>query len=260
MAMDRLVLQVVGRRGSGRRRAGSGAGVHLVDGWCSSVSPAPCGGAHLRVGRLRAAARLLVVLAVLFTLPGSAQAQTDNSAPTAADGEVTTDEDTAYIFAATDFNFADSDMDDTLASGSVETLPAHGALALDGTDIDPADLPQTVTKSDLDGLKLVYTPPTDTNGDDYASFTFKVHDGTDPSAASYTMTIDVDAVDDAATGKPRLDGTPQLGQPLSVFLGTIADADSLPAANAFTFKWVRVEGSTGRPRRTSTARRRSTTP
>ena len=38
---------------------------------------------------------------------------------------------------------------------------------------------------------------TDANGSGYDSFGFSVNDGTEDSAASYTMTIDVAAVNDA---------------------------------------------------------------
>ena len=55
-----------------------------------------------------------------------------NTAPTASDSSVTTNEDTAYPFAAGEFNFADSDAGAALASVRVVTLPVAGALAFDG--------------------------------------------------------------------------------------------------------------------------------
>ena len=67
----------------------------------------------------------------------------------------------------------------------------------------------TVATSDLGNL--VYTPPADANGTPYASFTFKVSDGTSESAA-YTVTINVTAVNDAATGEPTISGTARVGQ------------------------------------------------
>ena len=81
------------------------------------------------------------------------------------------------------------------------TLPASdkGTLALDGTAVT-AD--QVVTRADIDDGELIYTPPLDANGDGYASFTFKVHDGTDESASAYTMTIDVTAVNGRARRRP----------------------------------------------------------
>ena len=121
-----------------------------------------------------------------------------NNPPTASDNTVTTAEDVDLTFLATDFNFADVD-GDTLASVKITSLPASGkgTLALDGTDITSADLPQTVTKSELDAGDLVYTPPANGNGSAYATFQFKVNDGTVDSDDAYTMTIDVDAVNDA---------------------------------------------------------------
>ena len=123
-----------------------------------------------------------------------------NAAPTAADGTVTTDEDTAYAFDASDFGFTDTDTDDELASVRVVTLPGSGTLAVSGAAVS-AD--QEVAASDLGG-NLTYTPVADEHGSGYASFTFRVSDGTDESAAAYTMTIDVNAVNDAPTAA---DGT-----------------------------------------------------
>ena len=106
-----------------------------------------------------------------------------NDAPEGADRTVTTDEDTAYTFAAEDFGFTDGD-GDALASVTVVTVPAAGSLTLDGTAVT-ADA--EVTKTQLDGGELEFTPAADENGAGYASFTFKVSDGTDESAATYTM-------------------------------------------------------------------------
>ncbi len=172
-----------------------------------------------------------------------------NAAPTAADGEVTTDEDTAYEFAAGDFNFSDSDTGDTLASVTVVTLPAagKGVLALDGA---PVTADQSVAKADLDADKLVYTPPANANGEDFASFTFRVSDGTDESALAYTMTVDVTAVNDAATGKPSISGTVQVGQTLTADLTGIGDVDGRTKADngdsgyAYAYQWLHVDGGT----------------
>ena len=74
---------------------------------------------------------------------------------------MTTNEDTAYAFDAGDFNFADADTGDVLASVTVVTLPARGVLALDGA---PVTADQSVAKADLDADSLVYTPPAHANG------------------------------------------------------------------------------------------------
>ena len=148
-----------------------------------------------------------------------------NTAPEGADQTVTTDEDTAYTFAAGDFGFTDGD-GDALASVTVVTVPAAGSLTLDGTAVT-ADA--EVTKTQLDGGELEFTPAADENGAGYASFTFKVSDGTDESAATYTMTVDVTAVNDAPTGAPTISGAARVGQTLSASRTGIEDVDGLPA-------------------------------
>ena len=142
-------------------------------------------------------------------VPGSSWSTRTNSisvsikhttpAPTAADNTITTPEDTAYAFGPGDFNFSGADMDDTLERVTVVTLPADGMLTLDGSAVT-AD--QTVTSADIEAGKFSYAPPANANGTGNASFTFKVSDGTAESAATYTMTIDVDAVDDSPTDAP----------------------------------------------------------
>ncbi len=122
-----------------------------------------------------------------------------SDAPTATDGTVTTNEDTDHTFAAADFNFSDADTGDTLASVIITAVPTAGALAVDGNALVSADLPFTVSKAVVDAAKMKYTPPADANGTGYASFTFKVNDGTVDSTSAFTMTIDVTAVNDAPT-------------------------------------------------------------
>ena len=117
-----------------------------------------------------------------------------NDAPTASDNTVATDEDTAFTFEASDFNFSDIDSGDTLARVKIVTLPGAGSLTNDGT---PVTANQEIAKTDIDDDKLVFTPAADGNGDPYTSFTFRVNDGRAESASSYTMTVDVTAVPDA---------------------------------------------------------------
>ncbi len=115
----------------------------------------------------------------------------DDTPPTAANGTVTTDEDTDHTFAADEFGYSDAD-GDALASVKIIELPAAGtgALTLNGTAIPSADLPKTVTATELTGGGLKYAPPANANGTGYASFKFKVNDGTADSA-EYTITINV---------------------------------------------------------------------
>ena len=127
----------------------------------------------------------------------------------------------------------------------IVTLPGSGkgTLELDGTAITSAALPQTVTKADIDADKLKYSPPANANGSAYASFTFKVNDGEDDSASANTLTIDVTAVNDTATGEPTITGTVQVGQTLTAVTAGIMDADGLTSPT-YTYQWIRVEGAT----------------
>ena len=125
-----------------------------------------------------------------------------NTAPTAANNTVATAQGTAYSFTAGDFGFDDADTGDTLASVKIVTPPALGTLALDGTAV-LADA--VVTKAQIDGDMLTFTPVAGASGAPYTTFTFKVNDGTDDSANAYTMTIDVTAV---AAELPSAPATP----------------------------------------------------
>ena len=181
-------------------------------------------------------------------LPGTDTAKVrvtraDNTAPTATDSLVTTNEDTAHHFAASEFNFEDTDPGDTLASVTVVTLPAAGALALNSTAVTAGD---TVTKSQLDADRLTFMPAADGNGDAYASFTFRVSDGTDESAADYSMTVNVTAVNDDATGKPMISGTAQVGEILTASTSGISDNDGLINVS-FTYQWVREDANGSNP-------------
>ena len=161
-----------------------------------------------------------------------------NDAPTAADGTVTTDEDTAYAFGASDFGFADTDTGDGLASVRVVTVPGSGTLAVSGSAVS---VDREVAASDLGG-NLTYTPAADGHGSGYASFTFRVSDGTDESAADYTMTIDVNAVNDApSAGTVTIDDTaPVVGDELTATAAGIADPDGLPAPLTLSWQWYRT--------------------
>ena len=168
-------------------------------------------------------------------------------APGASDGEVETDEDTGYIFKADDFNFSGVSETDTLSRVRIVTLPKGGSLQFRGAD---ATANQEVRKVDLDIERLVYTPAANANGDDYDSFNFKVNNGTNESVSDYRMTIDVTAVNDAATGKPGIVGTTRVGQVLSASTAGIVDIDGVTraadgdAGYAYTYQWIRVAGGT----------------
>ena len=115
-----------------------------------------------------------------------------NTAPTASESKITATANTDYAFAASEFKFSD-DEGDALANVIVTSLPAStkGDLKFDGSVLTNADLPKTVTAAELGEDKLVYDPPASGTGTGFASFEFKVHDGTVESASAATMTIDL---------------------------------------------------------------------
>ncbi|MCP3690031.1 MAG: tandem-95 repeat protein, partial [Gammaproteobacteria bacterium] len=118
-----------------------------------------------------------------------------NDAPTAAANTVTTTEDTTYTFSASDFSYSDIDSD-TMASVKITTLESVGSLQLSGVDVT---LNQVITKADIDAGNLKFVPAANANGSSYDSFAFSVNDGTTDSTSSYTLTVDVTAVNDAPT-------------------------------------------------------------
>ena len=78
---------------------------------------------------------------------------------------------------------------------TILSLPAKGHLKVKGTALAEGDFAPPLTAANIGAGQLTYSPLADEHGDRYASFTFKVNDGTEDSA-SYTMTINVNKGDD----------------------------------------------------------------
>ena len=168
---------------------------------------------------------------------GTIQAQgATNAAPTGAGKTVTTAEDVPYAFQVADFGFADGDAGDTLQGVTVVTLPSEGALTVGGAALAAG---ASASATDIALGRFLFTPAAHAHGDPYASFTFKVSDGTADSADTYTMTVDVTSVNDPATGKPEIMGTRQVGQTLTASTDDIDDAEGLPVT--LGYQWVRVD-------------------
>ncbi|CAM5222150.1 hypothetical protein CDEF62S_01048 [Castellaniella defragrans] len=124
-----------------------------------------------------------------------------NDAPEAADKALTLTEDGAHVFAASDFGFSDPADGNGLQAVVIGSLPAAGALTLDGVAVTAG---QSISATDLAAGKLVFTPAADANGTNYADFTFQVQDdggtangGADTSTA-HTITVNVAPVQDVA--------------------------------------------------------------
>ena len=122
-----------------------------------------------------------------------------NDAPSGTDNTVTIDEDTPYAFTVADFTFSDPE-NDALESVVISTLPANGALLLNGVPVTALD---EISQTDIGNGLLTFTPDLNENGTGYTSFTFQVRDdggtsngGIDLDSTPDTMTIDVTDVND----------------------------------------------------------------
>ncbi|MBR9921741.1 MAG: T9SS type A sorting domain-containing protein [Bacteroidetes bacterium] len=109
-----------------------------------------------------------------------------NVAPTAADNSVTTLKEMPYMFLEEDFNFADLNMNDTLAAIQVVSLPDSGYVHLNGGNVPPGYI---IYGDDIE--LLTYIPSNGGLGWPYTSFQFKVSDGEVFSDEVYTMYINV---------------------------------------------------------------------
>lgn len=157
-----------------------------------------------------------------------------NDAPSGADKTVTTPEDTAYIFSASDFGFTDPNDSpaNTLLAVKIDTLPAAGTLTDNG---NPVTVGQFVPVADITGGNLRFTPALNANGAGYANFNFQVQDnggtangGVDLDPNQHTITVNVTAVNDApvldASKSPVLNSELQnAGAPVGA-VGTLVSA------------------------------------
>ncbi|MDO9004270.1 MAG: Ig-like domain-containing protein, partial [Aquabacterium sp.] len=132
-----------------------------------------------------------------------------NDAPAGTDKTVTTLEDTAYTFTASDFGFTDPNDSpaNTLLSVRITTLPASGSLTLNGVAVTAG---QVISAANIASGLLRFTPAANANGAGHASFTFQVqdnggtaHGGVDLDASANTMTVNVTAVNDAPVGADK---------------------------------------------------------
>ncbi|MBN2833437.1 MAG: FG-GAP repeat protein, partial [Candidatus Delongbacteria bacterium] len=126
------------------------------------------------------------------------------SNPTSENNSFTLYEDTQYSFTnaegSEDFPFDDVD-GDQLVSVEITTLPSLGTIYLDGNnnnEIDNDEVLDALDEVEVANIaKLKYKPVVNNNGTPYTTFTFKVSDGKNYCEDSYTMTINVNPVNDA---------------------------------------------------------------
>ncbi len=151
-----------------------------------------------------------------------------NDPPTSTDDAVTTNEDTTVVLASTDFGtYADTD-GDAFAGVKITTLEDNGSLELnDGASWNAVTLNQAVGSGDIASGNLRFVPDSDENGSPYTTVGFAVYDGTAYSSSSYTLTINVTAVNDPPTST---DDAVTTNEDTTVVLastdfGTYADTD-----------------------------------
>ena len=163
---------------------------------------------------------------LIFTVTGV------NDVPTASNKTVTTNEDTAYVFSASDFGYTDADDDDALVSIKITTLEDAGALQYyNGSAWVDVTLNQVITATDIAANKLRFNPAADENGSSYTTFNFTVNDGDSDSATPNTITVNVTAVNDAPvadneTGAVNEDATLTVTDGTSDVLHGDTDVDS----------------------------------
>ena len=173
-----------------------------------------------------------------------------NDAPVGADGAVTTVENTAYTFTASDFSFNDPNdaPANALASVTIASLPAVGSLTLSGTAITAG---QVISAANIAAGNLRFAPAANTSGAVYSTFTFQLQDdggtangGAALEATLHTMTIDVSPINHAPQGSDvaitALQDTPYTFN--STAFG-FSDVNDTPANNLLTVKIISLPGA-----------------
>ena len=118
-----------------------------------------------------------------------------NDAPVALTSQVTTNEDTAKTFNASDFSFSDVESN-SLGSITVSSLSlATGDTLTVNLGAGPVTVTSGMTILATQLTSLRYTPLANANGSARSSFTFTVNDD-DSGTVGATLTIDVSAVND----------------------------------------------------------------
>lgn len=114
---------------------------------------------------------------------------TTNNSPTGGNDTKTILEDnTTATFQTSDFTYSDTDSD-PFAGIKIKSLETVGDLEYSSVDVVDETAYATMTN-------LIFKPASDANGTSYASFTHQVYDGEDYSTITYTMTINITAVND----------------------------------------------------------------
>ena len=110
---------------------------------------------------------------------------TTNNPPTGMNGAITVDEDKIFYFWFRPSLFGYFDPNGkSMASFTITEMPARGALTMSGAPIN--NVPFRIHRNSVEnrGRSLRYKPAPNGHGTPYATFKFKVSDGTEDSTAS----------------------------------------------------------------------------
>ncbi|WP_068139720.1 Ig-like domain-containing protein [Roseimaritima ulvae] len=151
-----------------------------------------------------------------------------NAAPVALDSSAHGYEDQTLILSASDFSYIDED-NDSLQFVEIVSVPERGSLMLKGA---PLTSGQVVSVAQLAEKGLSFIAAADehgtirSEGEPYAHFSFKVHDGLDRSSNIAQLCIDVQPIADApTTGTSTATTTEDTPYTLSLSDVVYADAD-----------------------------------
>ncbi|MBL91653.1 MAG: hypothetical protein CMH56_07545 [Myxococcales bacterium] len=121
-----------------------------------------------------------------------------NAPPSCLDTFVTIDEDVSYAFGVDDFPYEDAE-GEPLVKIQITSLETAGRLTNDGSDIVANE---EVLTANLPNL--LFEPVANAFGTPYATFAYKVNDGSEYSTAACTVTINVNSVNDLPTSDDPL--------------------------------------------------------
>jgi hypothetical protein len=156
-----------------------------------------------------------------------------NDAPTSTNDSVTTNEDTAKILVLTDFGVYNDVDGDVIAAVKITALESNGSLEYDTTGGGAwatVTLNQEISAAHIAGGRLRFVPDANENGTPYATVGYQVGDGTDFSASSYTLTVNVTAQNDnpvAVNDVLWVSNTTTVTLSLAALLGNDTDLDGL---------------------------------
>ncbi len=148
-----------------------------------------------------------------------------NAAPSGDNNTVTTDEDITYTFTEADFTVNYSDPDSNpFAEIRVTSLETVGSLLLNS---NPITLNQVITAVQINASELTFVPVAGQSGSPYDSFDFEVGDGSEFSASSYTLTINVTAANNppVVTISAPTDGLSVVEGTNITFTGSVTDVE-----------------------------------